>query len=124
MALSHYRADSEERLQGLLSLFDSLKTPIVVSDADGNMTFTNRAWRDLLGRSPTEVEETNFYSVFTEPNQRGRGIETYLKLFDLPLSKNIVTTIYPPGRLLGDQHKATCSIFRWDHRRLLVTQLD
>ena len=124
VALSRYRIGSEERLRGLLSLFDSLKTPIVVSDSDGHVTFTNRAWCDLLGRIPTEIEEANFYSVFTEPDQRGRGIETYLKMFDLPMSKTIVTTIQPPGGSPSAQRKATCSTFRWDHRRFLVTQLD
>ena len=124
VALSRYRTGSEEQQRALISLFDSLKTPIVVSDSDGNVTFTNRAWCDLLGHIPTEIDETNFYTVFTEPDQRGRGIETYLKMFDLPMDKAIVTIICPPGRPSSEQRKATCSIFRWDHRRLLVTQLD
>jgi len=124
VALSRYRSDAEQRLQGLLSLFDSLNTPIVVSDADGNMTFANRAYGDLLGRSPTEIKDTNFCSVFTQPGQRGRAIENYLKLFDRPVDEPLVMTFRIPGESQGDERKATCSILRWDHRRLLVTQLD
>ena len=124
VVLSRYRSDAEQRLQGLLSLFDSLKTPIVVSDAHGNMTFANRAWCDLLGRSATEIKDTNFFSVFTQPGQRGRGIEKYLKLFDRPVDKPFVMTFRLPGGPPDEERKATCSILRWDHRRFLVTQLD
>jgi PAS domain S-box-containing protein len=124
VALSRYRSDAEQRLQGLLSLFDSLKTPIVVSDADGNMTFANRASSDLLGRSPTEIKDVNFCSVFAPQDQRGRGIENYLKMFDRPVDEPFVMTFCIPGESQGEERKATCSILRWDHRRLLVTQLD
>lgn len=123
VVLSRYRSDAEQRLHGLLSLFDSLKTPIVVSDADGNMTFANRACCDLLGLSATEIKDTNFCSVFTQPGQRGRGIENYLKLFDRPVDEPFVTTFCALVRPSGEECKATCSILRWDHRRLLVTQL-
>ena len=123
VALSRYRSDAEQRLQGLLSLFDSLKTPIVVSDADGNMTFANRACCDLLGRSATEIKDTNFCSVFTQPGQRGRAIENYLQLFDRPVDVSFVMTFCIPGAPSEDEHKATCSILRWDHCKLLVTQL-
>ena len=105
-------------------MFDSLKTPMVVSDADGNMTFANRACGNLLGRSITEIDATNFCSVFTQPGQRGRAIENYLKLFDRPVDEPCVMTFLIPGESPGEERKATCSILRWDHRRLLVTQLD
>lgn len=124
VVLSRNRLDAEQRLQGLLSLFDSLKTPIVVSDADGNVTFANRARCDLLERSPAEIKDTNFYTVFTQPDQRGRAIENYLKLFDRPADEPFVMTIRMPGGPPGEERKATCSILRWDHRKLLVTQLD
>ena len=124
VVLSRYRSDAEQRLQGLLSLFDSLKTPIVVSDADGNMTFANRACGNLLGRSITEIDATNFCSVFTQPGQRGRAIENYLKLFDRPADEPFVMTFRLPGGPPDEERKATCSILRWDHRWLLVTQMD
>ena len=124
VVLSRYRSDAEQRLQGLLFLIDSLRTPIVVSDADGNMTFANRACCDLLGRSATEIKDTNFLSVFTQPSQRGRAIENYLQLFERPVDVSFVMTFRIPGESPGEERKATCSILRWDHRRLLVTQLD
>ena len=123
VVLSRSRSDAEQRLQGLLSLFDSLKTPILVSDADGNMTFANRACCDLLGRSATEIKDTNFFSVLTQPGQRGRGIENYLKLFDRPVDEPFVMTFCALGGPPDEESKALCSILRWDHCKLLVTQL-
>jgi PAS domain S-box-containing protein len=124
VVLSRYRSDAEQRLHGLLCLFDSLKSPIVVSDADGNLTFANRACCDLIGRSAAEIKDTNFYSAFMQSEQRGRAIENYLQLFHRPVDESFVMTIRMPGETPSEERKATCSILRWDHRRLLVTQLD
>jgi PAS domain S-box-containing protein len=124
VGLSRYRWDSEQRLQGLLALFDSLQTPIVVSDIDGNINFANRACCELLGRSVEEVTEANFFSVFTQPDQRGKSIERYLKMFDLQPDRNATMTVSVPVGSKSREFAATCSILQWDSRRLLVTQLE
>jgi len=124
VGLSRYRWDSEQRLQGLLALFDSLQTPIVVSDVDGNINFANRACCELLGRSVEEVKEANFFSVFTQPDQRGKSIERYLKMFDLQPDRNATMTVSVPVGSNSRELAATCSILKWDSRRLLVTQLN
>jgi PAS domain S-box-containing protein len=124
VGLSRYRWDSEQRLQGLLALFDSLQTPIVVSDVDGNINFANRACCELLGRSVEEVKEANFFSVFTQPDQRGKSIERYLKMFDLQPDRNATMTVSLPVGSKSRELAATCSILQWDSRRLLVTQLN
>ena len=95
----------------------------MVPDIAGNMTFANHACCDFLRRSVTEIKDMNFYSVFAQPDQRGRVIENYLKLFDRPVGEPFFMTICIAGGPLGEKRKATCSILRWDHRRLLVTQL-
>ena len=123
VGLSRYRWDSEQRLQGLLALFDSLQTPIVVSDVDGNINFANYACCKLLGRSVQEVKDVNFFSVFTQPDQRGKSIERYLKMFDLQPDRNATMTVSVPVGSESQELAATCSILQWDSRRLLVTQL-
>lgn len=123
VGLSRYRWDSEQRLQGLLALFESLQTPIVVSDVDGNINFANRACCKLLGRSVQEVKDVNFFSVFTQPDQRGKSIERYLKMFDLQPDRNATMTVSVPVGSESQELAATCSILQWDNRRLLVTQL-
>jgi len=123
VALSRYRWDSEQRLKGLLALFDSLQTPIVVSDVDGSINFANRACCELLGRSVEEVTEANFFSVFAQPDQRGKSIERYLKMFDLQPDRNATMTVSLPVESKSLELAATCSILQWDSRRLLVTQL-
>ena len=123
VGLSRYRWDSEQRLKGLLALFDSLQTPIVVSDVDGSINFANRACCELLGRSVEEVKDVNFFSVFTQPDQRGKAIERYLKMFDLQPDRNATMTVSVPMGSEIHELAATCSLLQWDSRRLLVTQL-
>lgn len=125
VGLSRYRWDSERRLEGLLALFDSLQTPIVVSDIDGSIKFANWACCQLLGRTAEEIKDTNFFAVFSRPDRRGQSIEDYLKRFDQdatqsssPISVSIQNA--SGGKVL----RANCVSMQWDHQRLLVTQLN
>lgn len=121
--LSRYRQDSDRKLEGLLALFDSLKTPIVVSDVDGNINFANRSCCELLGRSPEEMKDTSFFSVFTQPDQRGQSIERYLKFFESDPGRSSSMTVSVQngtGELL---RSANCFTMQWDEQKLLVTQL-
>jgi len=123
VGLSRYRRDAEIKLEGLLALFDALKTPIVVSDVDGNINFANRACCELLSGSLEQVKDVNFFTVFTQPDQRGKSIERYLKMFEMQPDGNASMTISVQRQSTDLQLKATCSILPWDNRKLLVTQL-
>jgi PAS domain S-box-containing protein len=123
VGLSRYRWDSDRRFEGLMALFDSLKTPIMVSDIDGNINFANQACCDLLGRGVREIKDTNFFSVFSEPGQRGRSIGRYLRLFDMdPRSRESMEVSVRQGST-DTRFQATCSLLQWSGRKFLVTQL-
>jgi len=124
VGLSRYRRDSERRLEGLLALFDSLQTPIVVSDIDGNIKFANRACCELLGRSVEEIKDTNFFSVFSQPDRRGKSIEDYLKRFDQEANQSTSMSVSIQNADGGKMLQANCVSMQWDHQRLLVTQLN
>jgi len=123
VGLSRYRWDSERRLEGLMALFDSLQTPIVVSDIDGNIKFANRACCEMLGRSSEEIKDTNFFSVFSQPDRRGQSIEDYLKFFDKAAnqSSSMMVSVQKAGGEMT--RKANCFTMEWDKLKLLVTQL-
>jgi len=123
VGLSRYRWDAERRFEGLLALFDSLKTPLVVSDIDGNINFANRACCELLGREAAEIKDTNFFSVFSQPDQRGQSIERYLTLFDKEVDQISTMTVNVQNESGKSTRKATCATLKWDHHKLLVTQL-
>jgi len=123
VGLSRYRWDSERRLEGLLALFDSLQTPIVVSDIDGNIKFANRACCELLGRSPEEIKDTNFFAVFSQPDRRGQSIEDYLKRFDQDANQSAPMSVSIQNAAGGEVLRANCVSMQWDHQQLLVTQL-
>ena len=124
VGLSRYRWDSEQRLQGLLALFDSLQTPIVVSDVDGNINFANRACCELLGRSAEEIKDTNFFAVFSQPDRRGQSIEDYLKRFDKDANQRAPMAVSVESAAGGKVLRANCVSMQWDHQRLLMTQLE
>ena len=123
VGLSRYRWDSERRLEGLLALFDSLQTPIVVSDIDGNIRFANRACCELLGCGAKEIKDTNFFAVFSQPDRRGQSIEDYLKCFDQNTNQSTSMTVSIQDAAGGKMLRANCVSMQWDHQRLLVTQL-
>ncbi|MFM8717067.1 MAG: PAS domain-containing protein [Spartobacteria bacterium] len=123
VGLSRYRWNSERRFEGLLDVFDALKTPVVVSDVDGNVNFVNRACCELLGRDAAELKGTSFFSIFTQPDQRGQSIERYLKFFDKASGQNssmVVSIQNGAGEML---RTANCFAMEWDKHKLLVTQL-
>ena len=123
VGLSRYRWDSQRRLEGLRALFDSLKPPIVVSDIDGNIKFANRACCDLLGRSAEEIKDTNFFTVFSQPDRRGQSIEDYLKRFDQGANQSASMSVSIQNANGEKTLRANCVTMQWDHQRLLVTQL-
>jgi PAS domain S-box-containing protein len=123
VGLSRYRCDSERRLEGLLALFDSLQTPIVVSDIDGNIKFANRACCEVLGRSAEEIKDTNFFAVFSQPDRRGQSIEDYLKRFDQNATQSAPMSVSIQNAAGEKVLRANCVSMQWDHQRLLVTQL-
>jgi len=121
--LSRYRDNAERRLEGLVALFDALRTPIVVSDIDGNINFANRSCCELLGRNAVDIRDTNFFSVFSQPDHRGRAIESYLKFFDK--NQGETTTMTVSVQNVGGEmtRSANCFTMDWDKQMLLVTQL-
>jgi PAS domain S-box-containing protein len=124
VGLSRYRWDSERRLEGLLALFDALQTPIVVSDINGNIKFANQACCELLNRGAEEIKDMSFFSVFSQPDQRGQSIESYLKLFEKETGESSSMTMnvqQADGELV---RSANCFTMEWDKRTLLVTQLN
>jgi len=123
VGLSRYRWDSERRLEGMLALFDSLQTPIVVSDIDGIIKFANRACCELLGRSAEEIKDTNFFAVFSQPDRRGQSIEDYLKRFDQDVTQSAPMSVSIQDAAGGKMLRANCVSMQWNHERLLVTQL-
>jgi PAS domain S-box-containing protein len=123
VGLSRYRWDSERRFVGVLALFDSLQTPIVVSDIDGNIKFANRACCEVLGRSAEEIKDMNFFSVFSQPDRRGQSIEDYLKRFDKDANPSASMSVSIQNANRERTLRANCVTMQWDHQRLLVTQL-
>ena len=123
VGLSRYRWDYERRLEGLLALFDSLQAPIVVSDIDGNIKFANQACCELLGRSAEGIKDTNFFSVFSQPDQRGKSIERYLRFFDKAVNQtpSLTVSVQKAGGEMTCHAK--CFTMEWDNNKLLVTQI-
>jgi PAS domain S-box-containing protein len=121
--ISRHREKAEKQFNDLLDLFDSLQKPVVVSDADGNVIFANRACCTLLGRSFREVQDSNFFSLFSNPEHRGTAIEYYLSFFGLKSPENPELNLAVQGGREMRNVRASCSILSIDDRKLLISQL-
>ena len=66
----------------MLVLFDSLRSPVVVFDVNYHIKFANRACCELLSREAMDIQDTNFFPLSVNPDQRSQSIERYLHLFD------------------------------------------
>ncbi len=119
--VSRYRERSEKQIRSLMSLFDSLRTPIVVSDRDGNITFANRACCELLGCSLQEAKDSTFFSLFSHPDHRGKSIEKYLGYFEGAPHGTIEMVLSVRGQ--GRNVNAVGSVLEIDGSKLLVSQL-
>jgi PAS domain S-box-containing protein len=111
-------------LAAVSSLQDTLHGPTVASDIDGNIKFSNQACCELLGRDAGEIKDTNFLSVFSQPDQRGQSIERCLKFFDKPANQSSPMTVSLQKAGGEITREANCFSMEWDKRKLLVTQLD
>jgi len=121
---SRRRDNAERQLYSLLAVFDALGTPIAVSDADGAIAFVNRACCQLLGRSEPELKDTNFFSVFAQPDVRGKAIGNYLKMFELPPGETAYSKVTVTRDGADRTLEAKCSLLQFEKSKLLVMQLD
>jgi len=121
--ISRHREKAEKHFKDLLALFDSLQTPVVVSDPDGNITFANRSCCELLGRSLQEVRDTNFFSMFSNPERRGTAIEYYLSCFTAKQPTTSEMDLCLQGVKGNVVVHANCSLFNIEDHKFLVSQL-
>jgi PAS domain S-box-containing protein len=119
--LSRYRLRSQIQVNSLVSLFEGLRTPLVISDVDGNINFANRSCCDLLGCTLQQAKDSTFFSLFSHPDHRGRSIEQYLGYFGGEPSAEIEMTLSLRGS--ARKVKSIGSVIEIDGRKLLVSQL-
>jgi len=119
--LSRYRLRSQTQVNSLLSLFDGLRSPLVISDADGTINFANRSCCELLGCTLEQAKDSTFFSLFSHPDHRGRSIEQYLGYFGRDPATEIEMTLSVRGSAINI--KSICSLIEIDGRKLLVSQL-
>lgn len=122
--ISRFHELAKQQAAALMVLFDSLRTPLVVSDADGGITHANRACCELLGKDLGEVKDSTFSSLFTHPQLRGKSIEQYLARFDPgePSSSRMRLAVRKGGGHVDLE--AFCVLLDVSGTKLLVTQLD
>jgi PAS domain S-box-containing protein len=119
--LSRYRLRAQTQVNSLVSLFDGLRPPLVISDVDGNINFANRSCCELLGCTLQQAKDSTFFSLFSHPDHRGRSIEQYLGCFGGEPPAEIEMTLSLRGS--ARKVKSICSVIEIDGRKLLVSQL-
>jgi hypothetical protein len=76
-----------------------------------------------MASEAAEIKDTNFFSVFSQPDQRGQSIERYLRLFDMDLLGKESMTLSVQSGSSTRSMQAACSLLPVDGHTLLVSQL-
>ncbi len=124
VAVSVYRRNIARDLNSLLSVFDSLHSPLIISDVDGTIRLVNHACCQLLNLPAETIRDSNYFSFFTDPAKRGHAIQTYISLFEGATEpESLVTTLV--FRFNGEQrnYSAHIGLLVLGQQKLMLTQL-
>lgn len=122
MLLSSYRIRLSSEINNLLRVFDALPVALVISDMDGEIQFVNDACCQFLDIPAEEVVSSTYFSLFSDPANRGREIERYLTLFEEENSMIRVVLVVQSARG-ALQKQATCFVVNIRSKPYLVTQI-
>lgn len=124
VAVSVYRRNIAKDFNSLLLVFDSLHSPLIISDVDGTIRLVNRACCQLLKLPAETIRDFNYFSFFTDPAKRGHAIQTYISLFEGTVEpENLITTLV--FRFNGEQrnYSAHIGLLVLGQQKLMLTQL-
>lgn len=124
VAVSVYRRNISKDFNSLLSVFDSLHSPLIISDIDGTIRLVNRACCQLLNLPAETIRDSNYFAFFTDPAKRGHAIQTYISLFEGATEpESLITTL--AFRFNGEQrnYSAHIGLLVLGQQKLLLTQL-
>jgi hypothetical protein len=75
------------------------------------------------GVSGEEIEDTDFFAVFSQADSRGQSIEDYLTRFDPDANPSPAMSVSIQHADVGKILRANCVSMQWEHQRPLVTLL-
>jgi PAS domain-containing protein len=118
--LSMHRIKLRSRHREVLSVLQKLPVPVIVSDNSGSVIFANDEAALLLQTSLSEIIGFSYFAFFVGEYQKGRAVQSYLKLLDSPSAdpqEMEITLRNQPGQPLN----ATLVPLEVDGSKLLVT---
>lgn len=120
--LAATKENSRKQVADLVALLDALRTPVIVSDIDGSILYSNRPCHDALERDLEMMPDPNFLKLFRSQSGDLAFHEEYLERFD---GRNNETNL----PLVIDSHEgkklfaSTSSRLSIDGRAFLVWQM-
>ena len=120
--LAATKDNSRKQVADLVALLDALRTPVIVSDVDGSILYSNRPCHDALERDLEMMPGPNFLKLFRSQSGDLAFQEEYLERFDGRNNEAILP-------LVIDSHEekklfaATSSPLSIDGRAFLVWQM-
>lgn len=84
--LAHYRTDTERILSRLQTILGKLPSPVVLSDASGNIVYANDAVTPVLHQTAAEITGKSYFEFFLSDATKGQSIRSYFDLFESNLN--------------------------------------
>lgn len=121
VAISSFRLHYANEFNKLLRIFDMLPVALVISDNDGNILFANKSCSTLLARDHDEITSLSYFSLFSDPQFRGREIERYLTLFNFT-EKSSTINLHVQSQSATVEREAKCYPIKINRTTYLITQ--
>lgn len=119
--LAYHRTETERVLFRLRTILSKLPSPVILSDASGNIVYANDAVTPVLQHPPSYVIGNSYFDFFHTEAMKGESIRSYFKLFEADTNGNYEVEVSP----FGNARKMSAQIISLGTgpNRMLITVL-
>jgi PAS domain-containing protein len=80
--MAYYRTDTERILARLRTILGKLPSPVILSEASGNIVYANDAVTPVLHQTPSAITGKSYFDFFLTERMKGKSIRAYFDLFE------------------------------------------
>jgi len=106
--LSFYRTSSERLLADVRNTLSKLPVPVVVSDANGVIVYTNEFLNETLKYLPPDLKGKRYTDFFMPAVPEGKAMRRYIELFGVDANSVHEIDIIPFGSSVPMLARLTC----------------
>jgi PAS domain-containing protein len=119
--MASYRTDTERILTRLRAILSKLPTPVILSDASGNIVYANDAVTPVLRQTPSQITGKSYFDFFHTKALKGKSIRSYFEMFEAKTNEICEIEIGPFGS--ANKMNAQIICLGTGRNRIMITVL-